>query len=226
MAVYADNDTIPKGVPTEGNLDPDGNPALGRWILDTSIKSKPQTLMVERFVEAKPEVREWDIWIAAKEGVGEAAKLNAKPIKAPTFFEAVSEYMWKDKQLGQPVGPRGKKARNLLHTQGGIWHMKSWEHPEDDMGRRLWPTEDEARGLTIWNIWSEGQGADEQRQPASKLNGAHIVADSFDQAVQKHIAALDPADAAAFAKDEEQNVWTYQGRKLYPTEGRARVTFG
>jgi len=223
---YAENDAIPAGVPTQGHKDPDGNECRGRWITDTSNKGKPQAIMVERFVETKPEVSEWDIWIEAKEGIGEAEKLNPKPIKAPTFFEAASEYMWKDKQLARPVGPNGKKARNLLHKQGGNWYMRSWDHPKDEMGRRLWPTEDQARGLTIWNVWVEGQAVGEEREPASKVNGPHIVADSFDKAVQKYIATLGPVEASNFAKDEERNVWTYQGRKLYPTEGRARVTFG
>lgn len=222
---FDENDAIPAGVEVKGMTDPDGNPARGRWI-KSGHNSMPISLMVERFIDKEPVASEWDIWIEAKEGVGEAEKLNAKPYKAATFFEAVSEYMWKDKQLAQPVGPDRQKARTLLHTQGGIWHMKSWDHPEDSMGRRLWPTEDQARGFKIWDLWVEGTEVDGVREPAAKLNDTHIVADSFDEAVRKYIADLDVSEAVHYSKDTEQNVWLREGRKLHPTEGRARVLFG
>jgi len=182
--------------------------------------------MVERFIDAEPEVQAWDIWVEAVAGIGEAEKLNEKPLKAASFFDAVDKLAGSFKGRREFLGPKGENPSTLFHTQGGRWYKRSFEHPDDAMGRRLWPTEDQARGLKIWDVWAEGSDANEQREAAAQLNDSHIVADSFDRAVQQHINTLSAEAAATYSKDDEENVWLHDGRKLHPTESRARVLFG
>lgn len=227
MTNYDKNDAIPKGVEVKGMVDPDGNPARGRWVADHSTPLKPRTLMVERFIDEGPELREWDIWVEQREGVGEAEKLNDKPYKCATFFAAVEKYLWAGGVPVRPVAPDGRRPKEFFHHEAGAWHKLSFEHPEDKLGRRLWPTEAQARGLKIWDLWAEGsESPDGQRETASQLSTTHIVADSFDKAVSEHIRDLEDTEAVLYAKDDEKNVWTYRGRKLHPTESRARVAFG
>lgn len=82
--------------------------------------------------------------------------------------------------------------------------------------------------MTTWDIWAEGYRDNGGGGGATKLNVAPIEADTFDSAVEKHIASLPTAPdylggpTPASYYRHEGNAWRMWGCQLHANEAEAR----
>lgn len=76
-----------------------------------------------------------------------------------------------------------------------------------------------------WEIWVEGYLCTGMEGiPAKATREAVVEAETFDEAVKKHVASL-PSDQAKYWRKDERG-WVMWGCRAYSDEASARESFG